>query len=58
MKHSIYEVCPKCQQEVIMDFVHGHYQCPNEYCKCVVEDCCNGQVNPLPNEDTGAPLRV
>ena len=34
--------CPRCQSEVSLVFVHGHYQCP--VCKSNVDDCCQGEV--------------
>ena len=34
--------CPRCQSEVSLFFVHGHYQCP--VCKSNVDDCCQGEV--------------
>ena len=34
--------CPRCQSEVSLIFVHGHYQCP--VCKSNVDDCCQGEV--------------
>ena len=38
--------CPRCQSEVSLVFVHGHYQCP--MCKSNVDDCCQGEVCQVP----------
>ena len=38
--------CPRCQSEVSLVFVHGHYQCP--VCKSNVDDCCQGEVCQVP----------
>ena len=35
------DICPRCCQCNTVEFVHGHYQCRE--CKCVLEDCCQGQ---------------
>ena len=34
--------CPRCMSTEKPVAVHGHYQCPT--CKCVVEDCCQGET--------------
>jgi len=33
--------CPKCNIKLQFVEVHGHYQCVA--CKCVINDCCNGE---------------
>lgn len=31
-------ICPYCNREAVLIWVHGHYQC--QKCKTVVESCC------------------
>jgi len=33
--------CPRCGCTKPKVEVHGHYQCID--CKCVIEDCCQGE---------------
>jgi len=33
--------CVRCGGQGYIVYVHGHYQCT--YCKCVVDDCCQGE---------------
>ena len=33
--------CPRCSSNKDAVNVHGHYQCPD--CKCVTDDCCQGE---------------
>ena len=31
-------ICPYCNHEAVLIWVHGHYQC--QKCKTVIESCC------------------
>ena len=35
-------LCPNCMSALRPIDVHGHTQCPT--CKCVIQDCCQGEV--------------
>ena len=35
-------LCPNCMSALKPIDVHGHTQCPT--CKCVIQDCCQGEV--------------
>ena len=35
-------ICPYCNHEAVLIWVHGHYQC--QKCKTVIESCCESIV--------------
>ena len=42
-KRLRHDLCPRCMCKLELVDVHGHRQC--KFCKCVIEDCCEGSKN-------------